>query len=349
MKTRFLRWLLQMGYWLMYALLMALFYVVLVFSSQNGSITSDPLWILWIKLMAGFSFVPAIIGFYAAYLRAFTFYQKQKLSHLFLWFLLTAIVGSVAGAICMGLIFQKWMLFNDGWASAFPQLLLMAFITAVNFILGLVIRGFIQSAEDIWLKQVLENERLQLELHLLRTQINPHFVFNSLHHIDILMHQSPQKASTYLHALSEFLRAIVYHSDATYYPLDQEILMLQDYLSLQKMRMAHPQQVQLAVKGNSENGFVPALLFLPIVENCFKHGQWQKIGHSINITIEITDSTIHFSCTNVSEKENDPITEGLGLQLTRKRLTACYQEKSTLNISNKDSLFTVIIRIPIQQ
>jgi two-component system, LytTR family, sensor kinase len=348
MKTRFLRWLLQMGYWLMYALLMALFYGVLVLSSPHSAGQTDLQWMLWIKLMAGFSLVPAIIGFYAAYLRAFFQYQNQKLSRLFLWFILTAIVGSVAGAVSMGLIFQKWMLFNDGWTSAFPQLILMAFITGVNFILGLVIRGFIQSAEDIWLKQHLENERLQLELHLLRTQINPHFVFNSLHHIDILMHQSPQKASTYLHALSEFLRAIVYHSDTTYYPLDQEILMLQDYLSLQKMRMAHPELVQMEVKGNSEIGFVPCLLFLPIVENCFKHGQWQEMGQAIQINIEVTDETIQFACTNVAEIETDLLNQGLGLPLTRKRLAACYPEKSTLEISRTHSQFTVSISLPIQ-
>jgi two-component system, LytTR family, sensor kinase len=348
MKTRFLRWLLQMGYWLMYAFLMVLFYAVLALSSQTSAMQADLQWILWIKIMSGFSFVPAITGFYSAYLLAFVHYQKQNLTRLFLWFLVTSIVGSLVGALAMGLIFQKWMLFIDGWTSALPQLMLMVFITAINFILGLVIRGFIQSTEDIWLKQNLENERLQLELHLLRTQINPHFVFNSLHHIDILMHQSPQKASSYLHALSEFLRAVVYHSDTTYYPLDQEILMLQDYLSLQKMRMAHPNLVQLEVKGTSENGFVPCLLFLPIVENCFKHGQWHEMGHSIQITIEVTDWTIQFVCTNMTEINDEQFKEGLGLQLTRKRLAACYHEKSTLDISSTNSQFTVVISLPLQ-
>lgn len=313
---------LHVAYWSMYILLLLTFFLVLVINGKDQHEDIATIWWIWFRLIVGFALVPAVIGFYFGYIVGFPrLLAHQKTKRFILFSLLATFGASVAGGITMAIIYQRNTLFVEGWQSAIPQFIFMWFIGVVNLTLGCIIRGFIQSTRDIRIKAQLEHERLEAELHLMRMQVNPHFLFNTLNNIDALINRSPAQASLYLHRLSNFLRQLVYETEHRLHPLDRELLLLEDYLALQHMRYTSQEIFHWHREGNTEEMEVPPLIVLPLIENAFKHGQIDA-QHPVEIIVRAHAQYTEISITNTVASDMATPTGGLGLQLTRKRLQA---------------------------
>ena len=180
-------------------------------------------------------------------------------------------------------------------------------------------------------RRELEKSRAEAELQNLKSQLNPHFLFNTLNNIYSLIAFSPEKAQEAVHDLSRLLRYVLYDSSHPAVPLSAEIDFLRDYIELMRIRL--PRHVRLFVSLPDEPSQTPVapLLFISLVENSFKHGVSNEKPSYITIDIhEIGDQLVcKIKNSYFPKAESDRSGSGIGLQNLAKRLRMIYPERHT--------------------
>ena len=186
----------------------------------------------------------------------------------------------------------------------------------------------------------------QLELNLLKQQINPHFLFNMLNNANVLLKYDPKEASKVLLKLEELLNYQLNDSSKELVNLDSDINFLNDFLNLEKIRRDRF-DYSITKNGDSSTIQVPPFLFIPFVENAVKHNPDIENESYIHIEFEIKDSELRFRCEN--SKPVIPLAKGkvggLGLQNIRRRLELLYPNQHTLSITDEEKQFTVLLII----
>ena len=180
---------------------------------------------------------------------------------------------------------------------------------------------WIQKQKD---KVKLENEQAQSELALLRSQLNPHFIFNTLNNIDSLIVSNPEKASESIIRLSEILRYITYEATSDFVTVEKEINYLVDFIELQKLRFGD-QLISVKIENKHPGKLIAPMLFIPLVENAIKHGDKKAAIPFVSVDILI-DNDIHFRVINwisLSPKNKDKF-GGIGLKNLKRRLELIY-------------------------
>lgn len=212
-----------------------------------------------------------------------------------------------------------------------------------------LIRGFINWYADIRYKKELERKNIETELALLKAQINPHFLFNTLNNIDVLIEKDAQRASIYLKKLSDILRFTLYESPLEQIELKQEVVYIEQYIELQKIRTANPDFVKFTVDGNLDNLQIAPMLFIPYIENAFKHSTNKKISKAIEIGIGVLGNTVTFTCSNACDQSAalKQSYSGLGLELINNRLNLLYKNAYALDITHTDKRFNVKLAISL--
>jgi LytS/YehU family sensor histidine kinase len=193
-------------------------------------------------------------------------------------------------------------------------------------------------------------EKINAELQLLKAQVHPHFLFNTLNNIySFIINDSPV-APLMLRKLSTLLRYIIYECDHPLVPLQMELNMIRDYIDLEKVRYGENFNMSLQVRGNALNKNICPLLLIPFLENSFKHGASQMLTHPwVNLDIVITEVDLFFNLSNskpgsIAEKTAP---KGLGLSNVRKRLAILYPDTHSLNITDDVMSFSVTLKVPI--
>ncbi len=221
-----------------------------------------------------------------------------------------------------------------------------AVVAFVNGMLATLMKGAITWYEEIHIMEVMARNNLQTQLALLRAQINPHFLFNTLNNIDILIARSSIDASRYLNKLSDMLRFMLYETQAEKIPLSAEFEYIRKYIELQTIRTSNSTFVTLNLDEDERDRQVPPLLFIPFIENAFKHSTNKKINNAIKISISAKGDSIEFHCRNiVSRGTVAQKASGLGLDIMRQRLELLYNNTYTLSISQDDLYFDVKLSI----
>ena len=194
----------------------------------------------------------------------------------------------------------------------------------------------------------LEKQNLQSELALLKNQVNPHFLFNTLNNIDSLIKSNPEHASQSLVELSGMMRYMLYETDPLMVPLQKELDYINNYLKLQKLQYPNQELVTYSQWGDPSNKQVVPMIFIPFIENAFKHCTDKNKKHAISFNLDITDTHINFRTRNISDKThviNKDSSSGVGLETVRRRLELIYPNKHSLKIYEKDDLFCVELSI----
>ena len=198
------------------------------------------------------------------------------------------------------------------------------------------------------IKTELESKNKTSELALLRSQLNPHFLFNTLNNIDSLIVSNPEKASDAIIKLSEIMRFTLYDADNDRVTLEKEISFLENFIALQQLRLKNPFFVDFDIDGKCTGKSIAPMLFIPFVENAFKHGVKSVVAPGIEIKLNCEGETMIFEVSNhfsSLEIQNKDETSGIGLVNTRKRLALLYPGKHKLNITQKDGIFMVVLII----
>lgn len=199
----------------------------------------------------------------------------------------------------------------------------------------------------------LEKERVESELKFLKSQINPHVMFNHLNSIYYYTLEKSDKAPQMLLKLSEIMRYMLYEANEKFVSLQKELDYIRNYIDLEKIRLEDRGEVEFQVEGAPDNLRIAPLLLISFIENSFKHSmQTQDDDIWIQIHIDIEDDWLDFRAENSWSQSREeaggrPDQEGIGLQNVRKRLQLLYPNRHSLHISRSDDLFLVHLRIKL--
>ena len=195
----------------------------------------------------------------------------------------------------------------------------------------------------------LMKENMEAQLQLLRAQVHPHFLFNTLNNIYSQTQLESPKGSKMIVGLSDMLRYILYEGQKSLVPLKQELMMITEYTSLEKIRYGNKLDVYVMIPDKTVDLYIAPLLLLPFVENCFKHGASNMLQNPwINLTVEVKDTTLTMKLMNgkVPVKENVQNT-GIGISNVRQRLELLYKNKYDLQIREDEEMFVVDLKVEL--
>nr|WP_321408170.1 sensor histidine kinase [uncultured Carboxylicivirga sp.] len=194
----------------------------------------------------------------------------------------------------------------------------------------------------------LTQEKTEAELQLLKAQINPHFLFNSLNNIYALVLTKNEKAPESLMSLSQLLRYIIYETSAFKVSLEKEITYLQFYIELESLRLVNPNSLHVDIQQVETNLQIMPMLFIPFVENAFKHSNINQ-GGGISVKLHLHQDNLTFICSNTIGSIHKTIDKvgGVGLENTKRRLEMLYAGNYKLSITQKELTYTVKLTITL--
>ncbi|GET34963.1 histidine kinase [Prolixibacter bellariivorans] len=332
--------LLHIAFWLIFNVLQYARYVALNYGDISQAF----------YLMVGVQILINLITFYGSYFLIFTRifdYSKLRLFTLIGIYIVINIAFRVGVSryIFSFVETESWL---DKYTSIWLQTLFVFTYTGLSFLVRFTIFWF----HDQQLKMELMNEKRAGELALLRAQVNPHFLFNTLNNLYSLALQSSDKVAVGLARLSEIMRYMLKESDTDKVSLDREINYLQSFIELQKLRFRDPGFVAVEISGDFSGKVIAPMLLIPFIENAFKHGNKDAPSPGIIIKLGIEQQTFLLQVTNdYKEKSDTPTNNGLngiGLDNVKKRLELLYKNKYRLEINKKRDEKKFEVRLTIE-
>jgi len=232
--------------------------------------------------------------------------------------------------------FREMHLFNYSFNSLF----------LIFFSLGLRILER-HSRIEKWQKE-LEKEKLNSELAFLKNQISPHFFFNTLNNIYSLINVNKEDSQEAVLKLSKLMRYLLYESEQGQTLLSSEIGFMNNYIDLMKLRMSEKIDLSVTFPDKYEDIDFPPLIFIPFIENAFKHGISYREKSFIDINMKVTKEKIIFRCANSVAGANNKTENnhsGIGLENVKKRLNLLFPDKHKLEIDKADNVFKIDLTI----
>ena len=229
----------------------------------------------------------------------------------------------------------------------------------VNAISGVLAMGFTvagMSAILLLRHWMLYNQRvdeiqsatLYSELRFLKNQINPHFLFNMLNNANVLIRKNPAEASKVLFKLEDLLRYQMNDNFREHVPLRSDIHFLNDYLNLEKVRRDHS-DYNITEEGNIDAIQLPALLFIPFVENAVKHNFDSEHPSYVHLFFKVEDNQLEFQCENSKPAvaTGKSHVGGIGLTNIRRRLELLYLGRYLLEVAETENKYVVILKLDL--
>lgn len=255
--------------------------------------------------------------------------------------------------ICLAFIFAEsyikvWV--NPDYKNSYTFFIFfpVIFVAALGTGYGLVTAYMEQEN----LRREENQERLRSELSFLRSQISPHFIFNVLNSIVYLIRSKSDLAESVTIQLSELIRYMLYETDTKQVPVSKEVDYLKNYIDLQKVRYGDDVNITVTISGSDSSLTIEPMLLIPFVENAFKHGVGMVIDPKIEIDLNYDKTDLIFEVKNLIGPESTDqkdFSSGIGLKNVRRRLELLYPEKHSLEISDSDGEFTVILKIDLKR
>jgi len=258
------------------------------------------------KFWVGF-FVFFTINYWLAYM---------LYSFLFYWFVDGVFVGYIG-----------FSFFN------FQVILLFMFFGGIAFFM-------IRWKEQLKQHQLIRNKNINTQLKILKTQINPHFLFNTLNNIQAISKGEPQVSAASIHKLNTIMKSLEEEKYDMKQSLEMEISLLSSYIDLINLRYEYRNFIHLKIDGSSDNIKVYPMFMLPLLENAFKHGDRNATPPCISVNLSIQEKELVFEIWNKkSEKMRESDVGGSGLENMRKRLELLYPDKYSFSIINLKTEF----------
>lgn len=333
--------LLHFGFWALYGFLLFMVYNFMV----QGKVSTNRE-ILY-TVFTWFLFLPALASYLVYYFILFPRYRrhtsvKKSIGAAVLISIAIALVFTVALEFALNVPWSIERLYSVTFSLFVFEAIHCSIVGGIAFI----IRAFHQWFSDQKLQLNLQEKNHQMQLELIKAQLDPHFLFNSLNNIDVLILQEPKKASEYLNMLSDILRHSLRPELKASVSLTEEVTFMEKYIALQKIRISKKDAVQFEVKGDLEGHSVAPFLFVPFLENAFKYHAYSS-DKAIQISITIENNILNFRCANrIAEKYSTHLDSfKIGQDLIRKRLNLLYASKHDLRISEEGGIYEVTLKL----
>ncbi|WP_043706913.1 sensor histidine kinase [Tenacibaculum ovolyticum] len=240
--------------------------------------------------------------------------------------------------------YQQAFTFNHIVAVTIGELYVLALATAIKLTID-----WVNQKDRI---ETLRKEHLKSELNFLKSQIQPHFFFNTLNNLYALTLEKSDIAPDVVLKLSDIMQYVIYDVKKSKVNLLNEIEYIQNYADLELLRCHKNAQININLKGNISNAKIPPLVFLSFIENCFKHGNKNNSDFYICIDIEkkennslILNIENSFEPTNSFAKKR--LKSGIGNSNTKRRLDLIYKDQYSLKIMETKKVFTINLQIPL--
>lgn len=219
----------------------------------------------------------------------------------------------------------------------------------VILIITLPVKLIEDRQHQLTVQQELENQRLEAELKFLKTQVNPHFLFNTLNNIYSLAFTGSAQTAPMVMKLSEMMRYMIYDCTASLVPLEKEVQYLQNYIELQQIKTEKQQSIKFEIQGSPAGIMIVPLLLVPLFENAFKHGNLEEIGKGwVSSCLRITPDTLEFALSNsIGANPATHPAGGIGLNNIRTRLELRYPDHYQLKIIPTSDSFQVSLHLRI--
>lgn len=347
----------RIGYHILFWVVLSVFYDSVSSYLNNNSFFDT----LWHDLL--FFFPTDILGVYfTLYFLIPKFLLKKKYISFTVYFFIFFIFLMIA--ITMPLQYFGMYITRIGSEKDIPSIfkyIERSFLIAITIKLMIIGIATTIKLSKIWFKsqkrqQNLLNEKLEIKLKLkeaelkyLKSQINPHFLFNALNNLYSLTLEKSPKAPEIVLKISSLLDYVLYECNVPDIELSKEIKNIKGYIDLQKIRYDDKVNISINVEGEPSEIKIAPLLILPLIENAFKHGLDKNVGNGfIKININVSDdSKFNLIVTNSLNGEKNHTGEGIGLSNLRKRLELQYPQKYQFNTQINDYMFVTELCIDL--
>jgi sensor histidine kinase YesM len=291
-----------------------------------------------------------VIVFYLVYFVLIPFVLHRKSIRQMVWysisfilvmsfikFILNPFVKDYLGA------FQKFQL------DIFRQILYPTFWTVMYSFYSVIIYLAIEWYKERRIRYELIKEKQQGEIDLLKSQVNPHFLMNTLNNLYSLVYQGSKQSGEAILKLSDLMRYMLYDTHSDRVSLENEIKYLNSFIELQMLRSSNKDLVDFQISGDPRGKLIAPMLLIPFVENAFKHGNKNLPGMGITIRLGIDQKDIIFEVENIkASKSVQKISEsGIGLQNIQKRLELQYPGKHNLEITDAIDHFYIQLKLTL--
>lgn len=274
-----------------------------------------------------------------------------------LFFALILVASTVLGALLIPLL-NHFVFFGLIYPRAFEPIPWFNWRTIPQNAILLWLPYFILSIRTVlmnWFKAEQEklsvtNKQLLAEIQLMKIKLHPHFLFNTLNNLYVMATFNNAKAADYILKLSELYRIMLYECNKEFYPLREELQLIENYIELEKIRYDEKLKLEITFPAQiPENIKIPPLLFFTFVENAFKHGCRNDVGHPfIRLKLELNEKEIIFEANNSIPDNNRKTSEygGIGLENTKQRLELIYKNKYNFLCESNSYSYNVKLDIP---
>ncbi len=304
-----------------------------------------------------YSIAPWLITFYI--LNVAWFVPSLLMRRRYVHFGIAALISTIAFPF---LVKWTWQLFYapsivQSPFQGLPKMAVVPFMTLMT--IGTGFELLVNWEKQRRVNEEIQKEKVTAELAFLKSQINPHFLFNSLNNIWSLVRAKSAKAEEAILMLSELLRYMLYKSDDQQVMLSEEIKHIENFVALQKLRISSKHKVLISMDKSGLNGLeaqIEPMVLIPFVENAFKHGLSYSGKSEILIGLRSSDSDhreLQFQVSNTikssgtSEEELDMIGSGIGLKNVKRRLQLLYNRNHQLQITHGPERFEVDLKLKL--
>lgn len=289
--------------------------------------------------------IKAILYYFNVYFLSKYFYKKQFRKYIFLLLISVGIVYLTSLTKNVILLGSEFLTVQ----SVVVSLLVLLFFVGISFVHIILLRWQKEEA----LKQKLKEDKLSTELQLLKSQINPHFLFNALNNLLSIAEKHKQtEVSSGIAQLSELLRFLLHDTCNHKIALSKEIEFIENYIQLNKLRFDDndPLSISFHTEGDFSHINIEPAIFIPFVENAFKHGIDIYNPSFISINLIKNKNSLEFTCQNslkTADNTNNSLSKssGIGLQNVKRRLAILYPNKHNLNISENENNYIVNLKL----
>ncbi|HXP48360.1 MAG TPA: histidine kinase [Bacteroidia bacterium] len=324
---------LEIGFWIT-------LYIIWVLVFQNRTITITR------TLGVEFCYLVFIaLNYYATinYLIPGFLNRKRYATFIIIFILFTAIAALLRSLVSYYISMYWYHLPTPDTLTLYSVSLLNIFVWTSILVAG---KMMIDRAKNQRYTEEVEKEKIKHELDFLKSQHNPHFLFNSLNSLYFQIDKTNSDARGTLLKLSEMLRYQLYECNADRIPIDNELNYLKSYIELQRLRLDENYTINFRIEENVKDFEIAPLLLIPLVENAFKHvSHFINKPNKINVTLSYSNRAFICEVSNTSEQQPDREGGGIGLKNLERRLEIMYPGRFDINISEEHNSFCVTLKI----
>lgn len=301
------------------------------------------------------SAVWALLFIFYIYPILYLFIPKFLLTGKYIEFAFIMLLWGIAGwywnYVCRAYIYfplSDLLNFKAGVKNPWAPVSFLTMNSMAGFASMIVLFKYWIKKQSDWLQA--EKEKVTAELQLLKAQVHPHFLFNTLNNIYSFSLDASPKTPQMILKLSSLLSYMLYECKANEVLLEKEIEIMKNYIDLEKERYANRLEVSINVEGDIKGKYIAPLLILPFLENAFKHGTSEQLEKPwLNMDISVKQNMFRCKIANSKNEEIVKATGGIGIQNVEKRLEYLYPGRHELKLGDEGDFFVVSLQLELNR